>query len=64
MTKTYKIVTIETADIDIQRCIDVMMDALRDHLYDEYEIDYPKHEQIIPELMRDIAEYLKKPIDK
>ncbi len=64
MEKTYKIITIETADIDIQRCVDVMIAALEDHLYDEYEIDYSKHEQIIPELMRDIAEYLKKPIDK
>lgn len=60
MTKTYKVITIETADVDIQRCADVMIDALRDHLYDEYEIAYDNHKQFLPELMRDIIENLKK----
>lgn len=60
MEKTYKIISIETADIDIQHCTEVVIGALRDYLWDYHEIDYDKHEQILPELVRDIIEDLKK----
>ena len=60
MTKTYKIVTIETTDIDIQNCADIAVEAIKDYLYDYRGIDYDKQEQIFPELMKDVVENLKK----
>ena len=60
MEKTYKIISIETADIDIQNCADVAIEAIKDYLYDYCGIDYNKQEQFLPELMRDVIENLKK----
>ena len=60
MAKTYKVITIETVDIDIQNCVDVAVDAIKEYLFDTYDIDYDKHEKFFPELMKDIIENLKK----
>ncbi len=60
MTKTYKIVTIETTDIDTQDCVDIAVEAIKDYLHDYRGIDYDKQEQIFSELMRDVVENLKK----
>lgn len=55
MTKEYKIVSVTTVGIDIDKMYDIVKEAISNALYNELEIEYEHHETIISDLLKEIA---------
>lgn len=63
MKKTYKVITVETIDIDIDDMTNFVVDAIRDQLYEIYDIPYEK-QTLLPDLIKEIVKNLPKTLDK
>ena len=60
MTKTYNIIAVRKVDINLDDYVEFVIDAVREKLYDNDDIEYDEQESFYKDLMKEIAKEILK----
>lgn len=60
MTRTYNIIAVRKVDINLDDYVEFVIDAVREELYDNDDIEYDEQESFYKDLMKEIAKEILK----